>query len=168
MVAFSAGAYTWLMAHPGWGGGHAHGAASPLVAQTVTRSVAIHMDDTMRFTPDRLDVKAGETVRFVVTNGGQLPHELVLGTEQELAVHAEEMRRMDPQLADHAHAHGTGAAVTVAPGQTGELVVTFPQATTVHMACLVPGHYEAGMRGQIRVEGDGPAHPKGHGDGHAH
>ncbi len=164
VFAFSWGAYTWLTAHPGWGGGHGHAASPGLVAQTVTRTVAVHMDDTMRFNPDRLEVKAGETIRFVVTNAGQLPHELVLGNEKELAVHAEEMRRMATVPTDHAHQHGGGAALTVAPGQTGELVVTFAQAGTVHMACLVPGHFEAGMRGQIAISGEGAApHAAGHG-----
>jgi uncharacterized cupredoxin-like copper-binding protein len=49
------------------------------------------------------------------------------------------------------HQHGTGAAITVPAGQSGELVVKFDQATTLQMACLIPGHYEAGMRGTIRV-----------------
>jgi uncharacterized cupredoxin-like copper-binding protein len=53
------------------------------------------------------------------------------------------------------HQHGTGAAITVAAGQTGELVVTFPKLGTLQMACLIPGHYEAGMRGQVKVINSG-------------
>ena len=43
---------------------------------------------TMRFSPDRIDVKQGETVRFVVTNNGKVMHEFVIGTKKELDEHA--------------------------------------------------------------------------------
>lgn len=158
VCAFSWGAYRWLEANPGWadgGGGHSHGSTAPtgLVAQTVGRSVNVHMDDSMRFMPDRLEVQAGETVRFVVHNGGAVPHEFVLGTDKEIAEHAELMRQLAAQpAADHAHQHGGGgAALSVKPGEMGELVVTFAQAGPVQIACLVPGHYEAGMVGRIDV-----------------
>ena len=52
----------------------------------VTRTIQVDMADTMRFTPANLAVKRGETVRFVVRNGGQVLHEMVLGTSQALAV----------------------------------------------------------------------------------
>lgn len=155
------GAYRWLEANPEWAqGGHSHGHgdshshATPtgLVAQTVTRSVSIHMDDTMRFTPDHVAVKAGETIRFVVHNAGAVPHEFVLGTDQEIAEHAELMRKMANQPGGHDHDHGGGAAITVAPGATGELVVTFPKVEALQMACLIPGHYEAGMKGRVAVQ----------------
>lgn len=186
------GAYRWLEANPGWaagghshghghgdshGGDHGHAAPAGLVAQTVTRSVSIHMDDNMRFTPDNVEVKAGETIRFVVKNAGALPHEFVLGTDQEIVEHAELMRKLASQPGAHAHDHGGGAAITVAPGETGELVVTFAQAGPLQMACLIPGHYEAGMKGRIAVNVTGAASPakpastkpSGHyADGHKH
>jgi hypothetical protein len=40
----------------------------------------------------------------------------------------------------------------VAAGQRGELVVNFGQAGTLEIACLIPGHYEAGMRGTLDVQ----------------
>lgn len=164
VCAFSWGAYRWLEANPAWaglgqGGGHGHGAPTGLVAQTVTRSVNVHMDDTMRFMPDKVDVQAGETIRFVVHNGGDVPHEFVLGSEQDIAAHAELMRQLASQpagAADHAHQHGGGAALSVKPGDMGEMVVTFAEAGTLQMACLVPGHYEAGMRGSIAVTAAAP------------
>ncbi len=166
-LAVSAGswaAWQWLSHHPEWAAtGHAHGdtaaptdhhsPAAPLntepTALVVTRSIAVQMDDQMRFTPDQITVQAGETIRFVVRNTGRTPHEMVLGSNDAIGQHAEAMR----QGAEHSagHPHGTGAAITVAAGQTGELVVSFPQATTLQIACLIPGHYEAGMRGTVTV-----------------
>jgi uncharacterized cupredoxin-like copper-binding protein len=148
-TAGSWAAWQWLERHPLAQDAHHHGAetdAPSLPAQVVSRSVEVRMDDQMRFYPSRIDVQAGETLRFVVRNDGQVEHELVLGSESSLREHAEAMK----QGAGHAHGHA-GAAISLQPGQTGELVVTFPTATTVQMACLVPGHYEAGMRGTVEV-----------------
>ncbi len=54
----------------------------------VTRTVQIDMTDAMRFTPDKITVKQGEIVRFVVTNKGRMLHEMVIGTPAKLAEHA--------------------------------------------------------------------------------
>lgn len=158
-------AWQWLAAHPEWAAiGHSHGeseahahdastqpaehAAGP-TALVVSRSIDVRMDDQMRFTPASIDVKAGETIRFVVHNAGRTEHEMVLGSAAEIREHAEAMR----QGGGHSdgHSHGTGAAITVAPRGQGELVVKFALATTLEMACLIPGHYEAGMRGTVLV-----------------
>ncbi|MFN8954095.1 MAG: plastocyanin/azurin family copper-binding protein [Burkholderiales bacterium] len=173
--AGSWGAWQWLMHHPEWaatghGHGHSHGGdtahgASPddpqndPIAQVVSRSIEVHMDDQMRFTPNQIDVQAGETIRFVVHNAGKVEHEMVLGHDQAIREHAEAMKRDAAQGKAHGadHHHGTGAAITVAAGQTGELVVTFPKSGTLQMACLIPGHYEAGMRGQVHVKENSPS-----------
>ena len=162
VILGSYGAWQWLERNPQYLGGHSHGAAdhpgpehshdapaSGLLAQVVSRSIEVRMDDTMRFTPDTLQVKAGETLRLVVHNAGKVAHELVLGTDAQIRKHAEAMKQGAAHKDDHDHAGG--AAITVAPGQTGELVVTFAEAGEVQMACLIPGHYEAGMRGKVQV-----------------
>jgi uncharacterized cupredoxin-like copper-binding protein len=111
------------------------------------------MDDQMRFTPSTLEVLAGESVRFVVHNAGQTAHEMVLGSDEDIRQHAQAMQAGATQNSAHeaGHSHGSGAAITVAAGQTGELVVRFAQAQTLQMACLIPGHYDAGMRGVVNV-----------------
>lgn len=156
----SYGTGQWLLAHPEWaatGGGHGHGEARGLVAQVAGRSITVHMDDTMRFTPDSIAVQTGETVRFVVHNGGAVEHEFVLGNAQEIAEHAELMRQIAAGK-PVAHSHGGGAALSVPAGQMGDIVVTFAQAGTLEIACLIPGHLEAGMRARIAV-GTAPATP---------
>jgi len=159
--ASSYGAWQWLVHNPemaaiGDGHGHSHGEAehpateTGLTAWTITRSVEVHMDDQMRFTPNRVDVQAGETIRFVLHNNGQSTHEMVLGDEAQIKAHASEMQ----QGVGHGegHSHGAGAAISVPSGQRGELVVKFGQAQVLQMACLIPGHYEAGMRGTVNVQ----------------
>ncbi|WP_296269827.1 cupredoxin domain-containing protein [Pseudomonas sp. UBA6323] len=114
-------------------------------ADKVDRSVEIRMDDTMRFTPERLQVKQGETIRFVHRNEGELMHEFVLGTRQTLDEHAAEMLKA-PGMA-----HGEAYMAHVAPAQQGEMIWTFNQAGEFEFACLIAGHYQAGMRGSIEV-----------------
>jgi uncharacterized cupredoxin-like copper-binding protein len=103
------------------------------------------MSDLMRFSPSVLQARAGETVRIVAHNDGAVPHELVIGAEATLRGHAQGMRD------GPGHAHAPGAAITVAPGQVGELVVSFTEPAALQIACLLPGHFEAGMRGSFDV-----------------
>lgn len=125
--------------------GHAHGIGRPGDPAAVSRKVEIVASDDMRFKPSRIAVRAGETLRFIVRNTGRMRHELVLGTATGLAQHAEQMRRFPEMEHDDPH------AVSVEPGQTAELVWQFTRTGSVHFACLLPGHYEAGMRGRIAV-----------------
>ena len=156
VCASSYGAWQWLLHHPEWAAtGHAHGDSAhtsnpnPTTAMVVSRSIEVRMDDQMRFTPSNIEIKQGETIRFVVHNAGQTTHEMVLGSDTEIRDHAEFMK----QNANHDmnHDHDTGIAISVPPGEKGELVVQFKEATTLQMACLIPGHYDAGMRGTIQV-----------------
>ncbi|PZP61468.1 MAG: hypothetical protein DI604_30110, partial [Delftia acidovorans] len=110
-----------------------------------TRTINIDMAVTMRFTPSSIQVKQGETVLFMVKNTGQGKHELSLGTEKELLEHLEQMRKF-PDME-----HEEPGKVTLAPGKQGEIVWQFTKAGTVNFACLIPGHYEAGMRGVVQV-----------------
>jgi uncharacterized cupredoxin-like copper-binding protein len=114
----------------------------------VDRTQEIRMNDDMRFIPDRIQVRAGETLRLQVFNDGKIPHELVIGADEEIARHAEEMRKGG---SPDTHSHGTGVSIDLGPGQRGDLVVRFAQAATLQMACLIPGHYQAGMKGQLQV-----------------
>lgn len=130
------------------GGGHAHDESpigQPGQAAKVTRTIQVDMADNMRFTPANPTVKRGETIRFVVKNSGKLKHEFVLGEVKELKAHYEQMKKF-PEM-EHAEPN----MVTVAPGQTGEVIWQFTKAGPVDFACLLPGHYDAGMKGVIKV-----------------
>lgn len=108
------------------------------------------MSDAMRFTPSRVSVHRDETIRFVLKNQGQLKHEMVLGTISDLNKHA----AMMVKYPDMQHSDPNQASVE--PGQTGELVWRFTRSGTVDFACLQPGHYDAGMKGQVRVSPSEP------------
>ena len=116
-------------------------------AAKAKRTVRIDMSDQMRFTPARLTVKRGETVRFVAANKGQVMHEMVLGTMDELKAHAEEMKKESPGTQHHHEPNMTH----VAPGASGQLVWQFTRAGEFYYACLIPGHFDAGMIGKLTV-----------------
>jgi uncharacterized cupredoxin-like copper-binding protein len=103
------------------------------------------MNDAMRYTPSEIQVRQGDTVRFIVKNNGTEKHETNLGTEKELLEHLEVMKKF-PDME-----HDEPNKVTLAPGKRGEIVWHFTKAGTVHFACLLPGHYEAGMKGKVSV-----------------
>jgi uncharacterized cupredoxin-like copper-binding protein len=105
------------------------------------------MFDDMRYEPERFDVDAGDTVRFEVTNSGEVRHEFFIGTTDEHREHADEMR--EREHADEVHANP--AAVSVEPGETGTLEYTFDEAGELLVGCHEPGHYEAGMVAPITV-----------------
>lgn len=115
--------------------------------QAVSRTVAIEMSDQMRFTPALIEVRRGETLRLRLHNAGKLMHEMVIGTKAVLDEHAAMMARYPNMEHDAAYmAH-------VPPGDTGEIVWNFNRAGQFDFACLIAGHYAAGMVGRIEVAG---------------
>lgn len=114
-------------------------------AKAARRTVELTMTDQMRFVPDTLAVKKGETLRIVLKNEGKQLHEFVLGTKKELDEHAALMMKFPDMEHDEPYmAH-------VSPGKTGEIVWTFNRAGDFDFACLIAGHYQAGMVGKVRV-----------------
>lgn len=126
----------------------------PGEASQVSRTVKVEMSDNMRFTPANFTAKRGETVHFVVHNGGQLKHEFVLGTRKALLEHYEYMKK-NPEME-----HADPNMITVAPGQTGEVTWRFTKPGTVAIGCLQPGHFDAGMKGSVKVVAASHKHGK--------
>ncbi len=112
----------------------------------VTRTVTFHMSDKMRFDPSRITVKRGETIRFVAKNDGKILHEMVFGTMQELKEHAEQMKKFPGMEHDEPY------MTHVAPGKTGEIIWQFTKTGEFDFACLIAGHYDAGMTGKVIVK----------------
>ncbi len=127
-------------------GGHAEGVGKPGDPQKVSRTIRVLMSDDMKFTPARIAVRRGETIRFAARNTGKIKHEMVIGSMAELKQHAALMRRF-PGME-----HSDPNMITLAPGESGELIWQFTQAGTFDFACLQPGHFEAGMRGEVSVK----------------
>jgi len=114
-------------------------------ALTPVKTIEVSMADTMRFSPEELTVSAGDVVKFVVTNDGELNHEFVLGTKNSLEDHAELMIKF-PNMQ-----HEEPYMAHVDPGKTMEIIWKFTNAGSFEFGCLLPGHFDAGMRGTITV-----------------
>jgi uncharacterized cupredoxin-like copper-binding protein len=148
---------------------------APGKAAEADRTVTITLGD-MYYEPGSVQVKAGETVRFVLKNEGALLHEFSLG---DAAMHAEHQKHMlmmqqmgmltptgmqqDMSKMDHSQhdmsgmdhgkmAHDDPNTVLLEPGQSAELIWTFSQSSGLEFACNIPGHYQAGMVGAVEVK----------------
>jgi uncharacterized cupredoxin-like copper-binding protein len=123
---------------------------SPGDPSKVSRTIEITAVEN-RFKPSEINVKQGETIKFVVKNNGKKKHEMMLGTPDEIDDHGKMMKK-NPDMEHHDHPN----MVTVNPGETGELVWHFTEAGTVSFACPLPGHFKGmnfpGMTGIITVE----------------
>lgn len=136
--------------------GHDHSASHaemmaigmPGKSENVDRTIDVVMRETddgdMIFEPSAFDIKQGETIRFNVTNKGELEHEFVVDTVDGNSKHKEAMAKMDME-------HDDPNSVRLDPGESGEIIWKFANAGTFEHACLIPGHYESGMHGPITV-----------------
>ncbi len=109
------------------------------------RTIEVAMTDDMRFTPDRIQVRQGETIRFVVRNKGKMLHEMVLGTKASLDEHAAMMVKFPGMEHDEPY------MTHVKPGGRQAIVWNFNRPGEFNYACLIAGHYQAGMVGAISV-----------------
>jgi uncharacterized cupredoxin-like copper-binding protein len=98
------------------------------------------------FVPDKVRVKKGEQIRFVLRNNGAIDHEFVVATVEENQKHMKEMEK-NPDME-----HDDPNAKRLKPKATGEILWHFTKAGTFEFACLIPGHYQTGMVGTIVVE----------------
>ena len=113
------------------------------------RTIEIIMTD-LAFEPAMIEVSAGETIKFVAVNEGAIEHELRLSNAHRIEEHLASGHEDHEGEGGH-HEEGGDQLVLVAAGETGELTITFPEDQTLYteIACLIPGHYEAGMKGTV-------------------
>ena len=146
IVAGVLGAASLAFAH----GDHEHfGAGEPGVEKAVSKTIEVVMTDAdgkMALTPARVEVKRGETIKFVVRNAGMTTHEFVIGDKAENAAHAKMMADM-PDMR-----HNDPSAKTIDPDKTATLTWRFTKKGEFEFDCLLPGHYEAGMHGVVVVK----------------
>lgn len=150
--------------------GHGHGGAtSELLGAPAPRGqgrpLPIVMTDNA-YSLKTVTVKAGETIRFVVTNKGTLLHEFNINTEAEHAEH----RPMMTMMMDHGMitpekvisltmtmpdgskmSHTEPNSVLVEPGKSAEISWKFTTAGELQIACNIPGHTESGMVANLKV-----------------
>lgn len=120
----------------------------PADVADASRTIEVAMMDSFEYEPPSITVDVGETVLFEVTNDGAIPHEFVLGDHDLQVDHEQEMAEMEGgmMMGDEPN------AVAVAPGETKELAFTFTEPGQIEYACHEPGHYDAGMIGDLTVE----------------
>ncbi len=114
-------------------------------AKMIKRTIDISMSDNMRFSPDKIDIKLGDTIKFIAKNNGKVMHEFVIGTKKENDEHAALMLKF-PTME-----HSEPYMAHVPPGKTGQIVWTFNKLGAFEFACLIAGHYQTGMVGTIKV-----------------
>ncbi|MBT3533734.1 MAG: cupredoxin family protein [Rhodospirillaceae bacterium] len=153
----------------GHGGGHGQRAdiGKPGKATDVSRTVTVTMTDN-RYSPENIEVKKGETIRFVVENKGEFVHEFNIGTARMHKAHQKEMMMMmehgvlEPDKINHdkmkmdmgggkTMEHNDPNSALVEPKKSAEIIWKFSSATKLEFACNVPGHYESGMVGKISI-----------------
>lgn len=186
IALLTATAFALLLVPSAWMAANAHGAdehsgtqgmhmmkpetfawGHPGTAGAVDRTIRIKAEDSMRFVPDTLTVKTGQTVKFVITNTGRLTHEFVLAPKSVQKEHEKEMRKMMQSMmqSDGMHMkmggmmqagkmhmqHSDPYELELPAGETKTLIWTFTQPGTLQYGCHEPGHYAAGMVGTITV-----------------
>lgn len=122
-------------------------AGTPGMPSEPSRTIEVTMKEAsgqMTFTPNSVKASEGEQIRFLVKNDGELDHEFVLDTAENNQKHKAAMEGGGKMEAE-------ANAVSVAPGKSAELVWKFDKAGEFEFACLIPGHYEAGMKGSVAV-----------------
>jgi uncharacterized cupredoxin-like copper-binding protein len=134
-------------ASPTTGSASGAGVGGPAEADSAIRTVEVATFDSMTFEPGAITVSPGEVVTFVVTNASQATHEFTLGDAAMQREHAEAMAHMPDGMA-----HELPNSIAVQAGETMALTWRFGVAGTLEYGCHEPGHYEAGMRGQISVD----------------
>jgi uncharacterized cupredoxin-like copper-binding protein len=127
--------------------GFSFGAPAP--ASTADRTVRITLHG-FRFDPASLVAHRGEVIHFVIVNPESVAHEFVIGDAAEQRAHEAEMAHMGAMHMTMMHADPN--AVDVPPRQSAELTWRFATPGIVAYACHLPGHFAAGMKGEVRVQ----------------
>ena len=142
--------------------GHNSSIGEPGDAAQVDRTITVEMDE-MKFAPETIEVKPGETIRFEVVNVGRAVHEFNIGTNETWNGHRGEMMTMmregmmtaqrlnHDRMLEAGMMHDDANGALLEPGKTTEIIWTFPEGGEIGFACNVPGHREAGMVGDFRI-----------------
>jgi len=112
------------------------------------RFVDVVMRD-IAYSPERVEVRRGETVTFVFHNTGKVVHDAFLGDEAAQTNHEHEMG--ETGMAGMAGMHHDDTGTTVRPGQVATFTHTFTRTGSTFIGCHEPGHYQAGMKLTVRV-----------------
>jgi len=122
---------------------------SPADSLEADRTIDITAHDDFTFSPGKIDVIAGETITFRIVNTGSLPHDFTIGDKATQDEHEAEMAEM--MANGEMMMHDDPNAVVLAAGEAKEITWVFPDDGTVLIGCHQPGHYAAGMIGEVSI-----------------
>ena len=134
-------------------------------ASDVNKVIVVNMYDNY-YEPSKIEIKKGETVKFVVKNKGELVHEFNIATKTMHLKHQPEMmmlveneiilsdkidkkKMMEMVKKNPSMAHSHSNSVLLSPGESADLIWKFTNSVKIEAACNVPGHYEAGMVAEV-------------------
>ena len=134
-------------------------------ASDVNKVILVNMYDNY-YEPSKIEIKKGETVKFVVKNKGELVHEFNIATKTMHLKHQPEMmmlveneiilsdkidkkKMMEMAKKNPSMLHSHSNSVLLSPGESADLICKFTNSVKIEAACNVPGHYEAGMVAEI-------------------
>ena len=135
--------------HPSGSGHNETAFSQPADPKRPARIIVVTMRERngeMVFIPNRFEIRRGEQIRFKLRNSGALEHEFVLATAEENRKHLEEMMK-NPDME-----HDDPNAKRLKPGASGEILWHFTKAGEFDIACLIPGHRQAGMHATVIVK----------------
>ncbi len=134
----------------------------PSAAQSgAARTVEIQASDTMRFTPARLEARAGEELHVVLTDVGTMPksamaHNFVLlkkGADPKAFADKSATARDTDFIAPSLKDQVIASTKLVGPGETADVTFAAPQKPGDYtFICSFPGHFAVGMRGTLVVK----------------
>jgi len=143
---------TASQSHAGGVHGSSHGATAGEQGKLsdVSKTIQIDMYDNY-YEPENIDVKKGETIRFVINNKGMLVHEFNIGTPEMHEGHQEEMLMMIQHgIIQGGKLNRDLMEMDMGNGETAEMIWKFSDDGNIEYACNVPGHYPAGMYGAFK------------------
>ncbi|MGH2808113.1 MAG: cupredoxin domain-containing protein [Actinomycetota bacterium] len=117
------------------------GACAPAPA-AATRTITIEIEHSA-FQPQTIDVQRGTVVVFVIENTDPIAHEFILGDEAVQDRH---------EKGTEAHHGAKPGEVSIASGETETTTYEFTESGTLIFGCHLPGHYDYGMRGTVRID----------------
>lgn len=110
-------------------------------------AITVSVQDEFRFEPATISVAAGESVDITLENTGSVEHSLYI-----LKADAELEHVLEEEDEEHLHEELLFDIHEVAAGESSTATLTAPDTPGDYtIACLVPGHADAGMVGTLQV-----------------
>jgi len=140
------------------------GAAGFGAAATGEQQLTLTMTE-FKFTPVQVSLRAGTPAQIRLVNKGAVEHEFMVYEKPKAGMMSMDMhewaRERSYFLGVNPRVEGAGmeverrgkdvVMVLLRPGQTASLRFTPKKTGTFEIGCMVPGHYEAGMKGTFTV-----------------